>query len=66
MNTFSTWIREEGIVHPCDARHGSDLRSNNTPEWAVLYLIEEDIEGIGAMTLVGAQCVVAWNPEVAS
>jgi hypothetical protein len=66
MDTLRSWIGEEGIVHPRYSWHRSDLCSNDTSKRAILYLIEEDIEGVRAVALIDIQGVVAWDTKVAS
>jgi hypothetical protein len=64
MYPFRTWIGEEGVVHPRYPWHDSNLRPDDTAERSVLYLVEEDIEGIRAMSLIDVQGVIARHTEV--
>jgi hypothetical protein len=66
MNPLRAWIREKGVVHPRDPRHHANLGSNDSTEGTVLNLIEKEIEWIGAVTLIGVERIVAWQPEVTS
>jgi hypothetical protein len=66
VNPLRSGIREEGIVHPRDTGHRSDLGANDPPERSVRYLIEVDIEGIFTMPLIHVEGVIPWHPEVTS
>jgi len=64
VNPFRPKIGEIEIVHPCDTWHNSDLGAKSPPKRSILKLIEEEVEGLGAMALVCRKEMVAGYPTV--